>query len=133
MTNPRDEAMAKALHLLQASSCFRSRACSVLPCACAESLVDLLQIDLSRQLAEAQRGVTKAMRAILEAAFAVQSRPASAVGEIEKRLLRYCDDLDHTERPAKGEYDVTADIRAVLSLLSRKKPEHTAALQTSEK
>lgn len=32
-------------------------------------------------------------------------------------LTDYADDLDHTERPAIGEYDVTADIRKVCQAL----------------
>lgn len=39
------------------------------------------------------------------------------MSDLVKRLLNYADDLDFTERPAAGEYDVTADIRALCGQL----------------
>lgn len=46
-------------------------------------------------------------------------KPASAseatIAAACKRLLLYANELDQIERPAPGEYDVTADIRTVVA------------------
>lgn len=46
-----------------------------------------------------------------------ERKPSERVVAAVKRLTEYALDLDLTERPAIGEYDVTADIRLVCGAL----------------